>query len=112
MGKNWEKASEADVVVGVCYRLPTQAEEADKIFYKHLGEVSQSLALVLGGDFNLPDVLWKYIIAERKQYRKFLDCVEDKFLKQLVRQQEMVPRQTFCRGWRLSWAQQSWINRF
>ena len=47
-------------MVGICYRPPTQDEEADEIFYKQLGEVSQSLALVLMGDFNLPDVCWKY----------------------------------------------------
>ena len=42
----------ADIMVEVCYRPPNQDEEADKIFYKQLGEVSQSLALVLMGDFN------------------------------------------------------------
>ncbi|GAB0182802.1 mitochondrial enolase superfamily member 1 [Grus japonensis] len=35
------------------------------------------------GDFNLPDVCWKYNIAERKQSRRFLECVEDNFLTQL-----------------------------
>ena len=34
------KASKADIMVGVCYRPPNQDEEADKIFYKQLGEVS------------------------------------------------------------------------
>jgi len=36
------------------------------------------------GDFNLPDIYWKYNTAERKQSRRFLDCVEDNFLTQLV----------------------------
>jgi len=36
------------------------------------------------GDFNLPDICWKYNTAERKQSRRFLECVEDKFLRQLV----------------------------
>ena len=54
------KANKADIMVGVCYRPPNQDEEADEIFCKQLGEVSQSLALVLVGDFNLPDVCWKY----------------------------------------------------
>ena len=53
------KANKADIMVGVCYRPPNQDDEADEIFYKQLGEVSQSLALVLVGDFNLPDVCWK-----------------------------------------------------
>ncbi|GAB0179537.1 T-cell activation Rho GTPase-activating protein-like [Grus japonensis] len=78
-----EKANKADIMVGVCYRPPNQDEEVDKIFYKQL-EVSRSLALVLVGDFNLPDVCWKYNTAERKQSRRFVKCVEDNFLTQLV----------------------------
>ncbi|KAK4823236.1 hypothetical protein QYF61_000096 [Mycteria americana] len=78
------KANKADIVVGVCYRPPNQDEETDELFYKQLGEASQSLALVLVGDFNLPDVCWKYNTAERKQSRRFLECVADNFLTQLV----------------------------
>jgi len=73
--------NKADIMVGVCYKPPNQDEEADKIFYKQLGEVSQSLALVL---INLPDVCWKYNTVERKQSRRFLELVEDNFLTQLV----------------------------
>ncbi|KAK4826215.1 hypothetical protein QYF61_006159 [Mycteria americana] len=58
-------------------------EEADEAFCKQLAGVSQSLALVLVGDFNLPDICWKYNAAERKQSRRFLECVEDNFLTQL-----------------------------
>ncbi|KAK4811015.1 hypothetical protein QYF61_015719 [Mycteria americana] len=78
------KANKADIVVGVCYRPPNQDEETDDLFYKKLGEASRSLALVLVGDFNLPDVCWKYNTAERKQSRRFLECVADNFLTQLV----------------------------
>ncbi|KAK4820600.1 hypothetical protein QYF61_001906 [Mycteria americana] len=78
------KANKADIVVGVCYRPPNQDEEADEVFYKQLGEASRSLALVLVGDFNLPDVCWKYNTAEKKQSRRFLECVADNFLTQLV----------------------------
>ncbi|KAK4825595.1 hypothetical protein QYF61_000684 [Mycteria americana] len=50
-----------------------------------LGEASRSLALVLVGDSNLPDVCWKYNAAERKQSRTFLECVaDDNLLTQLV----------------------------
>jgi len=38
------------------------------------------------GDFNLPDVYWKYNTAERKQSKKFLECMEDNLLTQLVRE--------------------------
>ncbi|KAK4827580.1 hypothetical protein QYF61_019482 [Mycteria americana] len=78
------KANKADIVVGVCYRPPNQDEETDELFYKQLGEASRSLALVLVGDFNLPDVCWKYNTAERKQSRRFLERVADNFLTQLV----------------------------
>jgi len=64
------KANKADIVVGVCYRPPNWDGQADGIFYMQLGEVSQLLALV--GDFNLPDVCWKYHTAERKLYSLFL----------------------------------------
>ncbi|KAK4826087.1 hypothetical protein QYF61_005046 [Mycteria americana] len=84
MGKDRGKASQADIMVGVCYGPPNQDEEADEIFYKQLGEVSQLLALVLVGDFNLPDVCWRYNTAEREQSRRFLGCVADNFLTQLV----------------------------
>jgi len=78
------KAHKADILLGVCYRPPSQDQEIDEVFYKRLAEVSLSLALVLMGDFNLPDICWKYNTAERKQSRRFLGCVEDNFLTQMV----------------------------
>lgn len=56
----------------------------NEIFYEHLGVVSQSLALILVADFNLPYICWKCKAAERKQLRRFLECVEENFLTQLV----------------------------
>lgn len=78
-----DKANRATILVGVCCRPPNLDEEAHEILYKKLGEVSQSLALVLVGDFNLPDVCWKYNTAEKKQSRIFLESVEKIFLIQL-----------------------------
>ncbi|KAM9591230.1 uncharacterized protein ACIBXB_006103 [Morphnus guianensis] len=78
------KANKADIVLGVCYRPPNQVEEMDESFYKRLAVVSESCALVLVGDFNFPDICWKYNMAESKQSRRFLECVEDNFLTQLV----------------------------
>ncbi|GAB0185962.1 mitochondrial enolase superfamily member 1 [Grus japonensis] len=52
--------------------------------YSILEGVSRLLTSVLVGDFNLPDVCWKYSTAERKQSRRFLEHVEDNFLTQLV----------------------------
>ena len=67
------KANKAHIMVGLCYRPPNQDEEADKIFYKQMGEASRLPALVLVGDFKLPDVCWKYNTGESKQSRRFLD---------------------------------------
>ena len=36
------------------------------------------------GDFNFPDICWKYNTAERDRSQRFLECVEDNFLTQLV----------------------------
>ncbi|PKU44107.1 rna-directed dna polymerase from mobile element jockey-like [Limosa lapponica baueri] len=78
------KANKSNFVLGVCYRPPNQDEQVHEVFCKRLAEVSQSPALVLVGDFNLPDICWKYNTAERKQARRFLECMEDNFLTQLV----------------------------
>ncbi|KAM6364377.1 importin-11-like [Pluvialis apricaria] len=52
-----------------------------------MGEVSQSLPLVLVGDyFDFPNVCWEYNTAEREQSRRFLECVKDNFLTQLVKE--------------------------
>ncbi|RMB93635.1 hypothetical protein DUI87_29862 [Hirundo rustica rustica] len=78
------KANKADILLAVCYRPPNQEEEADNLFYKQLGNVSGSSALVLVGDFNLPDICWELNTAEKRQSRKFLECMEDSILSQLV----------------------------
>ena len=78
------KANKADILLRVCYRPAIQDEEVDEVFYSHLAEVSQSLALFLMGDLNLADICWKYNTAERKQSRRFLECMEGNLLTQLV----------------------------
>jgi len=64
--------------------LNDQDEEKDEAFYEQLVKAVWLPALVLMGDFNFPDVCWKYNIAQRKQSKRFLECVEDSFLTQLV----------------------------
>lgn len=77
------KACRGDILVGVCYRPPNQDEEMDEAFCEQLVEVARSPALVLMGDFNFPDICWKYNTAQRKQSRRFLERVEDSFLTHL-----------------------------
>lgn len=50
-----------------------------------LAEVAQLPALVLTGDFNFPDICWKYNTAQKQQSDRFLECMEENFLMQLVR---------------------------
>ena len=38
------------------------------------------------GDFNFPDICWEYSTAQKKKSRRFLECIEDNFLMQLVRE--------------------------
>ncbi|TRZ16353.1 hypothetical protein HGM15179_010754 [Zosterops borbonicus] len=78
------KANKADIVLGVCYHPPNQEEEVDNLFYKQLETVSGPSALVLVGDFNLPDICWELNTAEKRQSRKFLECMDDNVLSQLV----------------------------
>ncbi|KAJ7410343.1 hypothetical protein WISP_109099 [Willisornis vidua] len=73
------KANKADILVGVSYRPPNQDDEGSEQFYKHLADVSRLAPLVLVGDFNLSDTFWELSIAEKRQSRRFLECIEDKF---------------------------------
>ncbi|TRZ08316.1 hypothetical protein HGM15179_018789 [Zosterops borbonicus] len=67
----WGKANKADILVGVCYRPPNQEEEVDNVFHKQLQDVSRSPAVVLVGDFKLPDICWELNTAEKRQSRRF-----------------------------------------
>lgn len=82
MDERQEKANKANILLAICNRAPIQDEEADEIFYKQQSKVSQPPGLVLVG--YSPDVCWKSNTAERKQPRRFLECVEENFLTQLV----------------------------
>lgn len=80
MDKDQGEANKADILVGVCHRPCNQEEEVNELLSKQLADTSQSLAIVFLGDFILPDVCQKLSAVERKQSRKFLECLEEKFL--------------------------------
>lgn len=48
--------SKANVVMGVYYWPPTQNNSMDKLFYRQLGEIFASVALILKRDFEFPDM--------------------------------------------------------
>ncbi|GAB0185519.1 hypothetical protein GRJ2_001017200 [Grus japonensis] len=73
-----------DIIAEVCYRPPDQGDRADEALYRQTGAASCSQALVLMGDSNHPDICWRDNAAERKQSRKFLECVDDNFFLQVI----------------------------
>ncbi|GAB0202677.1 hypothetical protein GRJ2_002733300 [Grus japonensis] len=78
------RAGTGDTIAGVCYRPPDQGDRADGALYRQIGAASRSQALVLMGDFNHPDICWRDKAAECKQSRRFLECVDDNFLLQVI----------------------------
>ena len=38
------------------------------------------------GDFNFPDICWIYNTADREPSQRFLECVRENFLTQLVKE--------------------------
>ncbi|GAB0205350.1 hypothetical protein GRJ2_003000600 [Grus japonensis] len=77
-------AGAGDIIAGVCYRPPDQGDRADEAVCRQIGAGSHSQALDLMGDFNRPNICWKDNTAGHKQSRKFLVCVDDNFLLQVI----------------------------
>ncbi|TRZ07523.1 hypothetical protein HGM15179_019577, partial [Zosterops borbonicus] len=75
-----------DVIVWVCYRPPDQEGRVDEALYRQIGAASHLQALVLMEDFNHLDVCWRENMAGHKQFRKFLKCVDDNFLLQVIKE--------------------------
>ncbi|KAJ7408181.1 mitochondrial fission process protein 1 [Willisornis vidua] len=50
------QTNNVDVIVGVYYRSHSQDDDIDKYFFEELRDTSKSPALVLIGDFNLPEI--------------------------------------------------------
>ncbi|GAB0199842.1 hypothetical protein GRJ2_002449600 [Grus japonensis] len=80
------QANKGDVIVGVYYRPPSQDNAINELFFNELREASRSTALVLMGDFNLPDVNWEHHTADTSRSRSFLKHLDDNFLVQLLKE--------------------------
>lgn len=70
------KASNVVVVVGGCYRSPSQDNIMDKLLFKELRDVSRYLDFT--GDLNLPDIKY-YHTADRNKSKKFLKHIGRNF---------------------------------
>ena len=80
------KANKTGFLIRICYRQPNQDEEVRKTLYRQVGEVLRSIPLILIADLKFPDICSIYNTAQREQSRRFLECVGDKFLTQLVKE--------------------------
>ncbi|GAB0178757.1 hypothetical protein GRJ2_000341000 [Grus japonensis] len=76
--------NKGDVVACVYYRSPSKDVSSDELFYRQLGEISGSVAPVLTGDFNFPDISWEDHTAVTSRPGKFLNLLGDNFLSQLL----------------------------
>jgi len=78
------RAGTGGIILGVCYRPPSQEDQADEVLCRQKGAASHSQALVLMEDFGHPDICWSDNIAGNKQLRRFLECVDDNFLLRAI----------------------------
>ena len=53
---------------------------------KELRDASTPAALILTGEFNLPDINWEFHTADTNRPRRFLKHLDDKFLVQVLRE--------------------------
>lgn len=71
-------------VVHTYYRPPDQGRYVDGEPLSELVKGSNSWALILLGDFIHPEICWKCQAASCKQFRRLLECIEDKFLTKVL----------------------------
>lgn len=69
------KANKTHILVAVCCR-PLNQDKEIVLFYKQLEDVSRLPALVLVGDFSLPDTCWELNTAEEAVQKVFNKCEE------------------------------------
>jgi len=78
------RGNKGNLVVGVYYRLPDQGKPADEAFFLQLQEASCSQSLILLVDSNHPNICWKSSTVSCRQFRRLLECTEDKSLSQVI----------------------------
>lgn len=73
-------------VVGVCYRLHDEEEEAKEAFLRQMEEALSLQALVFKEYFNHCSICWRGNNREYEQYRMFLECIYDSFLTKVIKE--------------------------
>lgn len=70
----------------VCSNLPDQEEQVDEAFYRQIGVVSYSLALVLTANFNHTGTCWRENTDGNRQPWRFLESTDDNFATQVIKE--------------------------
>ncbi|GAB0176922.1 mitochondrial enolase superfamily member 1 [Grus japonensis] len=76
--------SKGDLTVGIYYQPPNQDNKTDEAIFGSLKQALGQQNLVLMSDFICPDICWKNNTAAHMSSIKFLECVEDCFLIQML----------------------------
>jgi len=79
-----DQGNQGNLVAGVYYRPPNKGRPSDKAFFLHLRAALCSQSLILLGVFSHPDICWKISTASCRQSKRFLECIEDSFLSQVI----------------------------
>ncbi|KAJ7411667.1 hypothetical protein BTVI_48805 [Pitangus sulphuratus] len=66
-------------------RPPIQDDDTDELFFGDLMDTSKTTAIVLMGDFNLPEINWEHHTAGTTRARRFLKNLDDSFMEQVLR---------------------------
>ncbi|XP_054660823.1 olfactory receptor 14A16-like, partial [Grus americana] len=75
-----------DLVVAVLYSVVPPEEEVYEALNRQIGAASHWQALVLMGDVNHLDICSKDNTAGHKQSRRFVECLDEKFLTQMAKE--------------------------
>lgn len=78
------RAGTVDVIVGFCYKPPNQECGVDEVLYRQIIATSNLRTLALIGDFNHGDIRWRDNTAGHEQSLRFLECVNDNFVIQVI----------------------------
>jgi len=72
--------NKGNLVAGVYYMPPDQAEPVDEAFFLQQQKASRSQAFNLMRDFSQPNSCWKSSTVSCRQSRRLLQCTENNFL--------------------------------
>ncbi|GAB0209293.1 mitochondrial enolase superfamily member 1 [Grus japonensis] len=84
LGQDQRGHLQGNLTVDICYRPPNQDDKANEAIFGSLKQALGQQNLVLMGDFNYPDICWKNNTAVQMSSIKFLECIEDCFLIQML----------------------------